>query len=298
MGRTFLLGLAGIVLTQPHPALSQKAKEDAFPEALIRELSTRCKSTIYRYKNENFSKCLARLKSIDRSTNSTPISTIIKFTDYPINAFREKRMGKSTILLGIDENGKVSSCVVSVSSGHSDLDETACNITKERGRFSPATDKYGTAIASTYESEVNWRYDLGPLRSTQRGGSISDEDYPSKMAREGKSGSVIANFIVNEFGRVENCKATVSSGYNELDDETCKLITRRYRYKPAIDKMGVTISEIKNQRIDWYLPNFPIPIVSDEVLFKSTARCSLIGFTVGTEKYQQCLSEQIVLLSR
>lgn len=89
-------------------------------------------------------------------------------------------------------------------------------------------------------------------RAVQKGGSISDEDYPPSAIRNEESGTSVASFVVGTDGKVQSCSASGASP--SLDAETCKLIIRRFRYKPAMDASGQPVAETKTQRITWRLP--------------------------------------------
>jgi len=89
-------------------------------------------------------------------------------------------------------------------------------------------------------------------RATQRGGSISDEDYPSSSIRNEEAGTSVATFTIGTDGKVTACDASGASP--TLDAETCKLIIRRFRFKPALDTSGQPIAETKSQRVTWRLP--------------------------------------------
>jgi protein TonB len=89
-------------------------------------------------------------------------------------------------------------------------------------------------------------------RATQRGGSISDEDYPSSSIRNEEAGTSIATFTIGTDGKVTACNASGASP--TLDAETCKLIIRRFRFKAALDTSGQPIAETKSQRVTWRLP--------------------------------------------
>jgi protein TonB len=89
-------------------------------------------------------------------------------------------------------------------------------------------------------------------RAVQRGGSISDEDYPSSSIRNEEQGTSVATFTIGTEGRVVACNASGASP--TLDAETCKLIMRRFRFKPAKDASGQPIEETKSQRVTWRLP--------------------------------------------
>ncbi len=89
-------------------------------------------------------------------------------------------------------------------------------------------------------------------KATQRGGSISDEDYPSSSIRNEEAGTSVATFTIGTDGKVTSCNASGASP--TLDVETCKLIIRRFRFKPALDTSGQPIAETKSQRVTWRLP--------------------------------------------
>lgn len=89
-------------------------------------------------------------------------------------------------------------------------------------------------------------------KAVQRGGSISDEDYPPSSIRNEEAGTAVARFTVGTDGRVTECSASGASP--ALDAETCKLIIRRFRYKAALDANGSPIAETKTQRVTWRLP--------------------------------------------
>lgn len=83
---------------------------------------------------------------------------------------------------------------------------------------------------------------------------ISNDDYPDAAARAEEQGTTAVAFEVSEQGRVENCVVTQSSGSRRLDETTCTLITRRFRYDPAKDASGNPIREKKTDRVKWVLP--------------------------------------------
>lgn len=83
---------------------------------------------------------------------------------------------------------------------------------------------------------------------------ITNDDYPDRAARAEEEGTTAVEFEVNEQGRVENCRVTSSSGSTVLDETTCTLITRRFRYEPAKDSDGNPIRVKKADRVKWVLP--------------------------------------------
>lgn len=77
--------------------------------------------------------------------------------DYPSRALREEREGTTRFTVQINADGRVTSCSITGSSGHSDLDETTCNLIQRRGRFTPAKDTSGNAVPDTWSSAVRWQ---------------------------------------------------------------------------------------------------------------------------------------------
>lgn len=69
-------------------------------------------------------------------------------------------------------------------------------------------------------------------------GRLSDADYPRAALDRGADGTVSVRFTVSLAGRAINCRITESSGYRELDENTCRLIERRYRFEPSRDRNG------------------------------------------------------------
>jgi protein TonB len=67
---------------------------------------------------------------------------------------------------------------------------------------------------------------------------VTNDDYPPSALRAEEQGSVGISFEINAEGRIENCTVTSSSGSSVLDQATCRLVTRRGRYSPALDAAG------------------------------------------------------------
>ncbi len=91
--------------------------------------------------------------SVARSVNG---DRWVLFSDYPADALRERRGGVVTVRLLVSRRGTVDTCEVTQSSGHADLDRTACQLMGERGRYEAARDADGRRIASTVMRQVVW----------------------------------------------------------------------------------------------------------------------------------------------
>ena len=86
------------------------------------------------------------------------------------------------------------------------------------------------------------------------GSWATTEDYPSRALREEKQGTTGFRLEVGADGRVTSCSVTQSSGSPELDDATCKLVSRRARFSPAEDDQGNKIPSTYANRIQWRIP--------------------------------------------
>jgi protein TonB len=78
-------------------------------------------------------------------------------TDYPAKALREHREGTTYFTVTVGTDGRAKDCVVTKSSGSTDLDKAACKIIVKRARFNPATDDQGKPIEKPYSNSVNWK---------------------------------------------------------------------------------------------------------------------------------------------
>lgn len=75
---------------------------------------------------------------------------------YPPAAQRAEAQGRVVASLTVGTDGRVSDCVVTTSSGNSDLDSTTCRIARSRVRFTPAKDDAGNPMTSKYTLPVRW----------------------------------------------------------------------------------------------------------------------------------------------
>ena len=94
-----------------------------------------------------------------RPQSATPLASPAEWvntSDYPAGALRRENEGITSFRLTIDPQGRVSACLVTVSSGWAALDDATCRLISERARFSPATDRKGRAVEGTYSNRVRW----------------------------------------------------------------------------------------------------------------------------------------------
>ncbi len=77
--------------------------------------------------------------------------------DYPSRALREEREGTTRFSVTVNAKGRVDECIVTGSSGHTDLDDATCRNIKRRARFRPALDPDGNEIAGRWSNRVRWQ---------------------------------------------------------------------------------------------------------------------------------------------
>lgn len=80
----------------------------------------------------------------------------ITSADYPAEARHAGKRGVSFILWTIDKSGNIEDCRTISSSGTALLDQTACDLAKQRVHYHPALDAAGTPIESHDSQAVVW----------------------------------------------------------------------------------------------------------------------------------------------
>jgi TonB family protein len=91
-----------------------------------------------------------------------------------------------------------------------------------------------------------------PLTPPQQG-LVSVQDYPQYALDHGEEGSVATQLVVDPRGRVDSCKVIISSGFADLDATTCRLLTSRARFTPAVGDDGRPIYGLYRSLINWTL---------------------------------------------
>lgn len=76
--------------------------------------------------------------------------------DYPPAALRNEVEGTTSFRLEVGPNGRVRSCIVTISSGSSELDDATCRVIPQRALFTPAKDRKGRPVAGSYQTRVRW----------------------------------------------------------------------------------------------------------------------------------------------
>lgn len=76
--------------------------------------------------------------------------------DYPKSALRSGTVGSATAFMRVTAGGQIGACSLVASTGDPALDGATCATILQRGRFHPARDRAGRAIASFHLLTVHW----------------------------------------------------------------------------------------------------------------------------------------------
>jgi TonB family protein len=175
--------------------------------------------------------------------------------DYPFEAWSAGEQGVVGVQLTFGAESRPTACEVTRSSGSTALDRATCDVLRARilGARHAGASGY---VTGTITGEVRWvRPDEAPRddRSTLLT-YFSPDSYPFHARIYGEEGATSVQIRVGADGRVSDCVVIISSGSENLDLETCRIVRYRLRYKPARDADGTPIPGNDAARISWRLP--------------------------------------------
>jgi protein TonB len=90
----------------------------------------------------------------------------------------------------------------------------------------------------------------GFTSARQIGGRFRNSDFPASAKGAGRL-RIGVRYAVAPSGNVDQCEIIQPSGYPEVDAMTCRVITERYRFRPARDGEGVPITEVLEEDYSW-----------------------------------------------
>ena len=138
--------------------------------------------------------------------------------DYPAESLRNDEQGTTGFRLTIGPDGLVTACDITLSSGSALLDETACRLMSERGRFLPALDKKGKPTTGTWASRFRW---------------VLPEPEPMKI----EAFSQLKSFIVETDGTATQCQS-LANGVSDLELDKGMPCNRTAMVVPFTDADG------------------------------------------------------------
>lgn len=83
---------------------------------------------------------------------------------------------------------------------------------------------------------------------------FSADDYPPSALRERHEGRVQIALDVSSTGAVTGCRILASSGFAELDGQTCASALQHARFSPATDPKGKPVASTFFQATRWVVP--------------------------------------------
>lgn len=83
---------------------------------------------------------------------------------------------------------------------------------------------------------------------------ITTDDYPARALRSEIEGTARYRVVVGTNGRVSSCEIVSPTGNAQLDQATCRLITRRAQFEPATDENGAKVLGTYSGTVRWEIP--------------------------------------------
>jgi TonB family protein len=119
------------------------------------------------------------------------------------------------------------------------------------------------AVASASSGQVgDARAERGPStpQLLTEGPLVAPDDYPFEAIKLKQQGTVGVRLDVDKTGAVSGCTVTASSGSAALDTETCRLLRRKAKFRPALDSRQKRVPGTFTQKITWRLGDDALPI--------------------------------------
>ncbi len=93
-----------------------------------------------------------------------------------------------------------------------------------------------------------------PVPRGNAGRWATSSDYPARALRDDIEGTTGFRLTIGPDGRTTDCTVTSSSGSSDLDETTCRSLTRRARFAPATDAAGNPVVGSWSSRVRWEIP--------------------------------------------
>lgn len=108
----------------------------------------------------------------------------------------------------------------------------------------------------------SWGFDMQSLQANARpatpagnpGNWLQSHDYPADMLRQGGQGIVRFRLEVDEAGSVSKCHIQQRTNPDAFADLSCRLLSKRAKFIPALDSSGKPARSIYMNTVRWMLP--------------------------------------------
>lgn len=84
---------------------------------------------------------------------------------------------------------------------------------------------------------------------------VTTRDYPSSPLRRGQEGIAKFRLEVAASGKVDECIITRSSGVAQLDQATCRYVSKRAKFHPARDGSDKPMAGYYESSVSWVIPD-------------------------------------------
>lgn len=168
---------------------------------------------------------------IGESTGGRPLrpksspQTWVRDLDFPEYAQRMGAFGTIGFKLQVDATGRPTECAILNTSGFWLLDNRACELLIERGRFDPALDTKGVAISSSFHSRFN--FNLEDAGRSARLALIKEVTEPKllevtvqKLPASYKEPALVRVRFAGD-DRPSECRLELTSGSTAIDKAAC-----------------------------------------------------------------------------
>ncbi|MGV3729626.1 MAG: energy transducer TonB [Sphingopyxis sp.] len=91
--------------------------------------------------------------------------------------------------------------------------------------------------------------------ATNPGSWVTSDDYPVAAMRDEREGTTGFRLTIGPDGLPRQCDITASSGHQDLDNMTCRLVMERARFQQRRDARGVRVGGTYANRIRWQIPS-------------------------------------------
>ncbi|HWJ58242.1 MAG TPA: energy transducer TonB [Sphingomicrobium sp.] len=183
------------------------------------------------------------LSSIVAATPTVP-TPWFGMDDYPVRAFQRRQEGSTAFEVVVTPDGRPASCNIVKSSGSDILDARACAVTKNRIRFSPATDDHGQAAYGMYRSQVNWALDPEKWSQSELGPDLMVS--LSKLPA-GASGPVSMKYAltIDASGKPTACETLSALHSATLGPLGCSKLMADMKVPPARSESGAAVPSVR-----------------------------------------------------
>jgi len=94
----------------------------------------------------------------------------------------------------------------------------------------------------------------GARPANNPGSWVTQNDYSASDIRAERQGTARFTLGIGTDGKVTSCSITASTGFESLDAATCRYVSRRARFQPALDDAGVLAAGSYTGSIRWVIP--------------------------------------------